>query len=92
MLSKCTDDKTNKTEQCLVAVRLNYKSVTEPCVFTDHLIQNILHFRTIEILLFISDESFLCFTFTNVASGFTSWTTQNITHGTCCNVSIKSLY
>ena len=43
----------------LVAVRLNYKSITKSCVFTDHFIQNILHFKTIKIPLFILDEQFL---------------------------------
>ena len=38
----------------------NYKSVTTSCVFTDHFIQNILHFGITQILLFISEESFLC--------------------------------
>ena len=47
----------------LVAVRLNYKSVIESCVFTDHSIQNIIHFRIIIIALFISDEQFLCSAF-----------------------------
>ena len=53
----------------LMAVRLNYKSVTEPYVFIDHLIQNILHFRTIKKLLFMADELFLCLTFPNYTLG-----------------------
>ena len=47
----------------LVAVRLNYRTVTNSCAFTGHFIQNILHFGTIQILLFISDELFLCIIF-----------------------------
>ena len=70
-----TDDKPNRRsssytslfaiyfEVPLVAVRLNYKSVIESCVFTDHSIQNIIHFRIIIIALFISDEQFLCSAF-----------------------------
>ena len=70
-----TDDKTNRWSSAymslsasyfavpLVAVRLNYRTVTNSCVFTGHFIQNILHFGTIQILLFISDELFLCITF-----------------------------
>ena len=33
----------------LVAVRLNYKTVTNLCVFPGHFIQNSLHFGTIQI-------------------------------------------
>ena len=70
-----TDNKTNRWSSAymslsasyfaapLVAVRLNYRTVTNSCVFTGHFIQNILHFGTIQILLFISDELFLCITF-----------------------------
>ena len=47
----------------LVAVRLNYTTVTNSCVFTDHFIQNISHFAAIQILLFFPDELFLCLTF-----------------------------
>ena len=47
----------------LVAVGLNYRTVTNSCVFTGHFIQNILHFGTMQILLFISDKLFLCLTF-----------------------------
>ena len=66
-----TDDKTNRQSSTymslsasyftasLVAMRLNYKTVTNSCVFIDHFIPNILHFKTIQILLFISDELFL---------------------------------
>ena len=57
-----TDDKTNRWNSAymslcasyfaapLVAVRLNYRTVTNSCVFTGHFIQNILHFGTIQIL------------------------------------------
>ena len=45
--------------QCsLVAVRLNYKSVTKSYVYTDHFNQVIF-----TNALFISDELFLCLTF-----------------------------
>ena len=46
----------------LVVVRLNYKTVTGSCVFTGHFIQIFYTFLTIQILLFISDELFLCLT------------------------------
>ena len=54
---KTTDDKTNRWSSAymslyasyfaapLVAVRLNYKTVTNSCVFTGHFIQNILHIQ-----------------------------------------------
>ena len=70
-----TDNKTNRWSSAymslsatyfavpLVAVRLNYRTVTNSCVFTGHFIQNILNFGTIQILLFILDELFLCITF-----------------------------
>ena len=57
-----TDDKTNRWSSAymslyasyfavlLVAVRFNYRTVTNSCVFTGHFIQNILHFGTIQIL------------------------------------------
>ena len=45
----------------LVAVRLNYKFVTKSCVFT--LSKVIFIFVTIEMVLLISDISFLCLTF-----------------------------
>ena len=56
MLAASTDDITNRCDSfymslCatyfvapLVAVRLNYKSVTKSCVFTDHFNQSNLHF------------------------------------------------
>ena len=47
----------------LVAVRLNYKSVTESCVFHDHFNQSNFHFYDNTMLLFILDELFLCLTF-----------------------------
>ena len=62
VVDSTTDDKTNRWSSAylslcasyfaapLVAVRLNYRTVTNSCVFTGHFIQNILHFGTIQIL------------------------------------------
>ena len=47
----------------LVAVRLNYKSVTKLCVFHDHFNQSNFHFCDNTMILFISDELFSCVTF-----------------------------
>ena len=47
----------------LVAVRLNYKSVTKLCVFHDHCNQNSVRFCGNTVLLFISDGLFLYLTF-----------------------------
>ena len=70
-----TDDKTNRWSSShmslsasyfaapLAAVRLNYRTVTNSYVFTGHFIQNILHFGTTQILLFIPDELFISLTF-----------------------------
>ena len=47
----------------LVAVRLNYKSVTKLCVFHDHFNQSNFHFCDNTMILFVSDELFSCVTF-----------------------------